>query len=90
MITPDGRFDRAAILRDARRQFLVMHCHGWSWRQCVRYSWTRARAMRDRDGTACAMESMKAMILADIHLRNPMLLILAQAQPIERGQDNGF
>jgi hypothetical protein len=32
-----------------------------------------ARAMRDRDGTACAMESMKATILGDLNTRNSLL-----------------
>jgi hypothetical protein len=45
-----------------RRQFLTMRRHGWSWRQCVRYSWTRARAMQERDGTACAMEATRVKI----------------------------
>jgi hypothetical protein len=72
LLTPDGRFDRAAILRDARRQFLAMGRHGWSWRQCVRYSWTRGKAERDRDGTACAMETMRQTILANRNTRNPL------------------
>jgi hypothetical protein len=37
LLTPDGRFDRAAILKDAKRQFSVMAHHGWGWRQRVRY-----------------------------------------------------
>jgi hypothetical protein len=73
LLTPDGRPDKAAILRDARRQFLTMQRHGWGWRQCVRYSWTRAKAQKDRDATARAMEAMQELILADLASRNPIL-----------------
>jgi hypothetical protein len=66
LLTSDGRLDRAAILRDARRQFLTMQRHGWGWRQCVRYSWTRAKAEKERDGTARAMEVMKETIITNL------------------------
>jgi hypothetical protein len=76
LLTPDGRLDRSAILRDARRQFLTMQRHGWGWRQCVRYSWTRAKAQKDRDATACAVEVMKETILADLATRNPVIRMI--------------
>jgi hypothetical protein len=31
LLTPDGCFDRAAILRDARRGFVSMRRHGWGF-----------------------------------------------------------
>ncbi|WP_144259387.1 hypothetical protein [Methylocystis sp. ATCC 49242] len=48
LIRVDGDYDHAAILRDAHRQFRVMGRHGWSFSRCLAYSWTRARAQRDR------------------------------------------
>jgi hypothetical protein len=50
-----------------------MRRHGWGWRQCIRYSWTRAKAEKDRDGIACAMETMKETILAHLAKRNPLI-----------------
>ncbi len=47
LLTPAGAFDRAAIMRDAHRQFGQMRRHGWSWGRCLRFAWARARAMRD-------------------------------------------
>jgi hypothetical protein len=45
----DGRYDKAAILRDAHRhQYGAMRRHGWSWSRCLSFSWAQARAMRDR------------------------------------------
>lgn len=48
LLTPDGRFDKAAIMRDAHRQRRLMARHGWSWKRCLKFSWAKARAMRDR------------------------------------------
>ena len=44
LINPDGRVNRAAVFMDARRQYRLMSRLGWSWRECLRYSWLRARA----------------------------------------------
>lgn len=46
LITPDGRLNRGAILLDARRQFRLMGALGWDWPQCLRFAWSRARAMQ--------------------------------------------
>jgi hypothetical protein len=48
LIRRDGCYDSAAITRDAHRQFRVMGPHGWSFSRCLSYSWTRARAQRER------------------------------------------
>ena len=49
LITADGRYDKAAILRDAHRhQYGAMRRHGWSWSRCLSFSWAQARALRDR------------------------------------------
>src|SRR5512136_326526 len=49
LITADGCYDKAAILRDAHRhQYGAMRRHGWSWPRCLSFSWAQARARRDR------------------------------------------
>ena len=62
LITMDGRIDRAAVLFDAKRQYRIMQRLGWDWPECLRYSWVRARAMQERDATACAMAAMRLTI----------------------------
>ena len=48
LITPDGRYDKAAILRDAHcHQYGAMRRHGWSWSRCLSFSWVRARTMQE-------------------------------------------
>ncbi len=47
LLTPAGRFDRAAIMRDAHDQFRRTRALGWSWSRCLSFSWARARAMRE-------------------------------------------
>lgn len=48
LITPEGHYDKAAILRDAHyHQYGAMRRHGWSWSRCLSFSWVRARAMQD-------------------------------------------
>jgi hypothetical protein len=57
LITADGRYDKAAILRDAHRhQYGAMRRHGWSWSRCLSFSWAQARAMRDRAQLASGEE----------------------------------
>lgn len=48
LLTCDGRFDKAAIMKDAHRQRRLMARHGWSWSRCLAFSWSKARAMRER------------------------------------------
>lgn len=48
LLTRDGRYDRRAIMVDAHRQRRQMARHGWSWSRCLAFSWSKARAMRDR------------------------------------------
>jgi hypothetical protein len=39
LITADGRYDKAAILRDAHpHQYGVVRRHGWSWSRCLSFS----------------------------------------------------
>jgi hypothetical protein len=57
LVTPDGRYDRAAILRDAHyHQYGAMRRHGWSWSRCLSFSWARARAMQERAQLAASGE----------------------------------
>lgn len=46
LLTPSSGYDRAAIMRDAHRQYRLMACHGWTWARCLSFSWARAKAMR--------------------------------------------
>ncbi len=48
LLTPSGYYDKAAIMSDAYRQRRQMARDGWSWSRCLRFSWTKARAMRAR------------------------------------------
>jgi hypothetical protein len=48
LLTPTGRYDRAAIMKDAHRQRRQMARHGWSWGRCLAFSWSKAKAMRQR------------------------------------------
>jgi hypothetical protein len=48
LLTPTGRYARAAIMKDAHRQRRQMARHGWSWSRCLTFSWAKARAMRER------------------------------------------
>ncbi len=49
LITLDGRYDKAAILRDAHyHQYGAMRRHGWSWSRCLSFSWALARARQER------------------------------------------
>ncbi len=47
LLRPDGRYDRAAIMRDAHRQYRTCAPLGWTFGRCLRFAWARARAMRD-------------------------------------------
>ncbi len=47
LLTPRGAFDRAAIMREAHRQFKMCHPLGWSFGRCLSFAWNKARAMRD-------------------------------------------
>lgn len=48
LLTHDGRYDRPAIMVDARRQHRQMARHGWSWARCLKLAWAKAKAMRAR------------------------------------------
>jgi hypothetical protein len=48
LFTPTGAYDKAAIMRDAHRQRRLMARHGWTWSRCLTFSWSKARAMRER------------------------------------------
>lgn len=48
LLTPDGRYDRRAIMRDAHRQRRQMMRYGWTWSRCLASSWSKAKAMRAR------------------------------------------
>ncbi|WP_292532949.1 hypothetical protein [Methylocystis sp.] len=52
LLTSDGHYDRSAIMTDAHRQRRLMARHGWTWSRCLRFSWTKARVMRERLNTA--------------------------------------
>jgi hypothetical protein len=39
--------DKAAVMRDAQRQWRQMSRHGSDWRQCVRFSHHKAMGQRD-------------------------------------------
>ena len=57
LITPDGRYDKAAILRDAHyHRYGAMRRHGWGWSRCLSFSWARARAMQERPQLAASGE----------------------------------
>jgi hypothetical protein len=57
LITPDGGYDKAAILRDAHyHRYGAMRRHGWSWSRCLSFSWARARAMQERAQPAVSGE----------------------------------
>jgi hypothetical protein len=57
LITPDGRYDKAAILRDAHcHQYGAMRRHGWSWSRCLSFSWVRARTMQESAQLAASGE----------------------------------
>ncbi len=47
LILSDGSYDRAAIMREAHRQFRLMRSHGWSWSRCLSFAWAKAGAMRE-------------------------------------------
>ena len=68
LITPDGRYDKAAILRDAHdHQYGAMRRHGWSWSRCLSFSWARARAMRERTQLATSGEKEGAAFAGGSH-----------------------
>ncbi len=61
LITADGRYDKAAILRDAHRhQYGAMRRHGWSWSRCLSFSWAQARALHDHAQPAATGEEERA------------------------------
>ncbi len=47
LLTQSGSYDRAAIMRDAHRQFRQMRALGWTFGRCLSFSWAKARAMRE-------------------------------------------
>lgn len=46
LLTVTGDIDRAAVMRDAHRQWRVMARHGWSWADSVAYSSRRGREQK--------------------------------------------
>ncbi len=54
LLTPDGSYDRAAIMREAHRQFRQMRSFGWSFGRCLSFAWAKARAMRALGGVNAA------------------------------------
>lgn len=48
LITPDGKFNRSAIMRraHARRQFWLAHGIAKAWSECLRDAWAAARQAR--------------------------------------------
>ncbi len=46
LLTPDRRYDRGAICREAHRQFRQMRRFGWSFGRYLSFAWAKARAMR--------------------------------------------
>ncbi len=46
LIDAYGRYDRAAICREAHRQFRQMRSFGWSFGRCMSFAWSKAKAMR--------------------------------------------
>jgi hypothetical protein len=46
LLNQNGDIDRAAIMRDAHRQWRVMSRHGWSWSESLTYSAQRGREQK--------------------------------------------
>ncbi len=44
---PDGRLNRAAVMREAWRQFRQMKPRGWTFGRCLSFAWNKARGQRD-------------------------------------------
>ncbi len=55
LLDKDGAFDRAAIMRDAHRQYRQMRRFGWSWSRCLSFAWSKAKAMRLREAMVLRM-----------------------------------
>ncbi|WP_363351749.1 hypothetical protein [Methylocystis echinoides] len=76
LITRDGRYDKAAILRDAHyHQYGAMRRHGWSWSRCLSFSWARARAMQERAQLAASGEEEDAASLPSLEIIAPTLTV---------------
>jgi hypothetical protein len=68
LITPDGRYDKAAIFCDAHdHQYGAMRRHGWSCSRCLSFSWARARAMRERTQLLTSSEKEGATFAGGSH-----------------------
>jgi hypothetical protein len=71
LITPDGRYDKAAILRDAHcHRYGAMRRHGWGWSRCLAFSWAQARAMQERPQLAASGEEEGAACAGGSHANN--------------------
>jgi hypothetical protein len=47
LLTPAGKCDRAAVMRDAWKTFRRMRQFPeWTWSKCLSFAWARAREMR--------------------------------------------
>ncbi len=46
LIDAYGRYDRAAICREAHRQYRQMRAFGWSFGRRMSFAWKKAKAMR--------------------------------------------
>jgi hypothetical protein len=68
LITPDGGYDKAAILRDAHyHRYGAMRRHGWNWSRCLSFSWARARAMQERTQLPASGEKEGAAFAGGSH-----------------------
>ncbi len=47
LLLPNGEYDRREIMSDAHKQYRRMRRFGWTWQRCLKFSWARARAMRE-------------------------------------------
>ncbi len=54
--------DKAAVMRDARRQWRQMSRHGWDWGQCVRFSHHKAKGQRDLLAFAAVEAAMQRVL----------------------------
>ena len=71
LITPDGRYDKAAILRDAHcHRYGAMRRHGWRWSRCLAFSWAQARAMQERPRLAASGEEEGAASASGSYANN--------------------
>jgi hypothetical protein len=89
LITPDGRYDKAAILRDAHcHRYGAMRRHGWGWSRCLAFSWARARAMQERPQLAASGEKEGTAFAAGSHAQGHHAALTATPRPANGLQRN--